>query len=903
MLQVLLDTPRSPTPTQDVIRGCHLVNDYDGKNSIQLIPNDISIFQETYTPDTAIQWYSRDSFVYRAFNKACRMLDSDAIIEFHSFVKDLDAQLKQLHCQQINDGTLLPLTVYRGQTTWGRDDIEKICANVGHLISMNTFLSTSTNREVANMYVSGGDKNTSVIFEITVNDIKNNKYYPPFAHIRQFSQFEGEDEVLFGMSSIFKVISVEDQIQHKIVKLELSSFDEDKNVQKLMDEVQSYLYQVCGKQISFIQFKQLFTNTSQRHARPFTELMKFFLTDLIQLFIISTYEKQGCMKELIDKEPALHELVMKTDTDDVRPNETSICLLFDMLNNFLSSKRKNLHEQLSSDDKDLTSLLRLGGFLSFTNDFDKSIRYFQTLSKYDWINDKFKAFIHMMLGFNYELANKKVMAMESFDYAFELFQSSMPPWLATFIVSSHPESHNANQTVNRLKPLINQEHTDSEIQEKLRLSTLGYICLQQQNTIDALNRWEEALEIVSHIPPSMETIFNGMIYIQMASAYFKLNNMSKALDVMEKAMNYIESYYPSTHRMFASLNLMYGYYLMQNDKHSEAIECWMKSLKNPYFVDNKNFLAIIYTLLAIAAIQSGHIAEAEFYCEQARQYPLPSGISREFPNLVEAMPYFKTLFEQMGEDNGRKFIRIIFKNSQQYLWQMLSNENSVSECIDEETCTSEKLISMGDHYRYRGDLTRAEYYYVKALEKIKETESEQLWNVYRKMMKMNKNAHDQYRDYFIEQYSKYDDENPKHFQIITTLQIILFQFSLTQNEFELAFDCLIQSTLMNIKFWYYQINTDCASVSDLFDCFFQQNQIATIASILTRLIAIDFNDWIQHFLSRYFSSDHLYMNLAKVIHHKQIDSTFEEFKSKFCNDPSAKSILLFLETLLRLLRR
>ncbi|CAF3319694.1 unnamed protein product [Rotaria sp. Silwood2] len=243
MLQVLLDTPRSPTPTQDVIRGCHLVNDYDGKNSIQLIPNDISIFQETYTPDTAIQWYSRDSFVYRAFNKACRMLDSDAIIEFHSFVKDLDAQLKQLHCQQINDGTLLPLTVYRGQTTWGRDDIEKICANVGHLISMNTFLSTSTNREVANMYVSGGDKNTSVIFEITVNDIKNNKYYPPFAHIRQFSQFEGEDEVLFGMSSIFKVISVEDQIQHKIVKLELSSFDEDKNVQKLMDEVQSYLYQ------------------------------------------------------------------------------------------------------------------------------------------------------------------------------------------------------------------------------------------------------------------------------------------------------------------------------------------------------------------------------------------------------------------------------------------------------------------------------------------------------------------------------------------------------------------------------------------------------------------------------------------------------------------------------------
>ncbi|CAF1357069.1 unnamed protein product [Rotaria sordida] len=57
MLDVLLNIPHSPTPTQDTIRGCHLVNDYDGKNSIELKQNDIDLFQTTYTPDKAIYWF------------------------------------------------------------------------------------------------------------------------------------------------------------------------------------------------------------------------------------------------------------------------------------------------------------------------------------------------------------------------------------------------------------------------------------------------------------------------------------------------------------------------------------------------------------------------------------------------------------------------------------------------------------------------------------------------------------------------------------------------------------------------------------------------------------------------------------------------------------------------------
>ncbi len=50
----------------------------------------------------------------------------------------------------------------------------------------------------------------------------------------------------------------------------------------------------------------------------------------------------------------------------------------------------------------------------------------------------------------------------------------------------------------------------------------------------------------------------------MAAAYFRINNISKALNVMKKEMKYLERYYPSTYRMFASFNFLVGYYLMKN---------------------------------------------------------------------------------------------------------------------------------------------------------------------------------------------------------------------------------------------------------------------------------------------------------------------------------------------------
>jgi tetratricopeptide (TPR) repeat protein len=915
MLDVLLNMPRSLTDNEDVIAASHQVNEIITDDPIQLKQTDIDEFRTTYASDKAINWYTRDSFLYRSFNKACRTHDSDVIVQFHSIVKDLNVQLKQLHVQQKKNGTLvLPMTVYRAQSTWGIGELEKLRASEGNLISMNTFLSTTVDSGVACAYISGADKDASVLFQITINDTQNDKQLQTFAQISQDSAMAHEKEVLFSMSSVFRVNSVEEYDCFWVIDLELTNCKEDEDVQKLMNEVKTYVYQISGKQLPFIVFKELFTTTSHGHFRPLTELMQFFLADLTQLFVSNAYKKERQMKELIDKEPALLALMMETSSDVIRSNEASICLLFDLLNRFLYLKEKKGQEEISFNMNDSISLLCFGGFLIITGETNKSIRYFEILLKNDSIDDKLKLFIQAILGTIYANTEEKELAAKYSPSVLQLFQSSMKTLMPSSLAALFSSSYNtlygpdqqANQTSDLLKLFMNKKQSYNDPNEKLRLLLLGHSCQEQQNCVDALNHWEEALEITSYISSSIRAVLDGTIYIQMASAYIMLSNVPETLNSIEKGLKYLESYYPSTHKMFALFNFMYGYSLIQNERPLEGMARVNKSLENPYVSNDKEFLGVAYSIMALGAIQSGNVDLAEQYCYKAIEYQSPTNISVLVPTLLETLPHLKQCIDSLGIDFGRQCIGMSMQLGQQVLSEIVTNPNTLLDFTNEQTCAADNFIMCADHYRHRQDYTRAETYYNNALDKLTEMDATCMWNIYRKMMRMNNNDYDRYQGYFIEQYSKYDDNNFEHFEMIATLQVIMYKLCLSQNEVELAFDCLIYGTFIAIKFLYHQISVDSNYISDLFNRVFHQSGIAKASDILTKLIqmySINWKTYIQHFLLTYFASDDLYAILAKIIHHSQIDDTLDQMKSKHGDCHSSKSLFLFLNTLLEFLRQ
>ncbi len=83
------------------------------------------------------------------------------------------------------------------------------------------------------------------------------------------------------------------------------------------------------------------------------------------------------MNELIDEEPALLILMTETSGDVVRSNETTIGLLFDLLNRFLYYQNTSEQEEISVEINDNLSLLCFEGFLLITGEWDKGVHIFQ----------------------------------------------------------------------------------------------------------------------------------------------------------------------------------------------------------------------------------------------------------------------------------------------------------------------------------------------------------------------------------------------------------------------------------------------------------------------------------------------------------------------------------------------
>ncbi|CAF4393511.1 unnamed protein product, partial [Adineta steineri] len=68
----------------------------------------IDEFQNTYSSDQAIRWYTRDSFLYRVLNKALRMQDTNILFLFRFFIRDITKQLRDHQYPSA-------ITLYRGQ--------------------------------------------------------------------------------------------------------------------------------------------------------------------------------------------------------------------------------------------------------------------------------------------------------------------------------------------------------------------------------------------------------------------------------------------------------------------------------------------------------------------------------------------------------------------------------------------------------------------------------------------------------------------------------------------------------------------------------------------------------------------------------------------------------------------
>ncbi|CAF4192379.1 unnamed protein product [Rotaria sp. Silwood2] len=203
-IDVLINMEKTSNAKEEMIHLCDSLYSDNPRVHEQIVD-----FKQNYCHENAIVWYTKDSFLYRLLNKALRIKNIDVIYPFRFFIADLQRQIHQLHTEFLEFVCTDILTVYRGQQL-EVDEIRKLELNIGGLVSINTFLSATLNPKVALTY-AGEIKDKSVVFKIQIDIRTNTKV--PFGSISHMSEHRFEEEFLFSIGAVFRIMAV-DQIDN-----------------------------------------------------------------------------------------------------------------------------------------------------------------------------------------------------------------------------------------------------------------------------------------------------------------------------------------------------------------------------------------------------------------------------------------------------------------------------------------------------------------------------------------------------------------------------------------------------------------------------------------------------------------------------------------------------------------
>ncbi|CAF3016149.1 unnamed protein product [Rotaria sp. Silwood2] len=224
LIDCLLRLKPNEKDKKELISYCE--NEYKG-NRVEL--DNLREFENSYTSDMALWWYTRESFFYKTLNAALRKQNIHMIFLYRSFIADIYRQLQHYQLQR-------SIRVYRSQLM-SIDELDYLKQNIGQFVSVNSFLSTSKQRLIADFYI--GDKTQQINLQRVLFVIDANPKVisaKPFADISTFSHFADESEVLFMLGSIFHLNSAyQDGDKVWIIGMSLCGDDEHNLKEVLTD--------------------------------------------------------------------------------------------------------------------------------------------------------------------------------------------------------------------------------------------------------------------------------------------------------------------------------------------------------------------------------------------------------------------------------------------------------------------------------------------------------------------------------------------------------------------------------------------------------------------------------------------------------------------------------------------
>ncbi|CAF1450811.1 unnamed protein product, partial [Adineta steineri] len=168
----------------------------------------IDEFQEDYHQDASIDWYTKDGFIYRLINTALRTENIEQLYRFRYYITHLSKRLR-IEYRNFRASDKKMITLYRGSCVT-QDEVEQLQANIGQLIAVNTYWSTSRNETVARTYIADDQNDAdlvAVLFKIECS-IQDQQSSVIFADVAEYSKIPDEEEVLFDIGAVFRIENI-----------------------------------------------------------------------------------------------------------------------------------------------------------------------------------------------------------------------------------------------------------------------------------------------------------------------------------------------------------------------------------------------------------------------------------------------------------------------------------------------------------------------------------------------------------------------------------------------------------------------------------------------------------------------------------------------------------------------
>ncbi|CAF4655655.1 unnamed protein product, partial [Rotaria socialis] len=482
---------------------------------------EINELKRKYQQKSPVWWYTCEMFLYGMLNRGLRSLDMEAMSKLGFFIRRLHLQLEQLHQEQ-SDKFKKSFTVYRGQGM-SKEDFQNLLDSKGGLLSFNNFLSTSMERKVGMEFVERTMKKNQdivgVIFIMTIDQSKISTSNTPFAMIDEHSAIPSEQEILFTMHSVFRIIEIKQTSKNNhLWEVHLTITDDnDPQLSTLTNRIKEEIDGRGWHRMGELMLKVGHFNQAEE---LYNELLENASTDSDRTFIYHQLGRLKCQQgkypeaaKFYEKTLEIERKTLPEDDASLAPTYSNIGLVYDNMCEyskaleFYEKANKILEISLPANHPNLASSYNnIGSVYDNMGEYSKALEFYEKSLK---IKELSLPPNHPSLATSYNNIATTYYAMGDYPIALEYYEKSLKVREKS-LPANHPDLATS-------------------------YNNIGLVYDNMGEYSEALEFYKKANKILEiSLPANHPNLASS--YNNIAKEYNNMGEYSKALQIIEKAL-------------------------------------------------------------------------------------------------------------------------------------------------------------------------------------------------------------------------------------------------------------------------------------------------------------------------------------------------------------------------------